>query len=100
LRSVEPDTPYHDNFLHSLNLHFVIEEIKKSEGGFRLSFETLEALVILGGEELSSTRLGAAVLLSASDYIIKDQTLELHHRLEVCKTLYSLASELTFGKWA
>lgn len=72
---------------------YVVTAIKLSEGGYKLSQEALTCIAMLGWEGLTHNerRDGFEVLMSAHDYVWKDRTKDMVHRLEVCELLFDLA---------
>lgn len=86
--------PFRDSYIAFVFARFVVEIVRRSHGGHKLSQQALTAIVVLGGEELSGIeRTGSEILLSAHRHIWKDQSLERRHRFAVCELLFQLAKE-------
>ncbi len=78
-----------------------MQTIRQSEGGYKLSQEALEIIVVLSGDALLPAEEGkpaTEILLNAHNYVWSlNDFYGQDVRLEVCNLLFSLASECAAG---
>jgi len=85
----------------SSDISFLVEAIKASDGGEKLSNDALRIIGILFFEKIllpADEFDGSRVLMNAHDKIWKDQYWEPEIRLEVSRLLFDLAFELSFRR--
>lgn len=82
-------SPYRD-------VSFVVQTIRDSKGGEKLSHEALTIIAVLALDELTPYHEFVAIdiLTRAHDYLWAQKSIPLPIRLEMCNLLFKLASNL------